>query len=330
MCPICVRPWCPMFEVADQSHMRLTRELFLPITDVAAVTHLIHVPCGYTFDGASIPRLAWSLIGAPFEPDFILAACVHDWYCEHARCYHERLIGDAVFLKLLADSGVAQWRRSLMYLAVRAYAFWLWRVAARYRKLTRRRPNSSASGTTCVEHSRPRVGGESDSRSGFILSENALAILSTLLVSAVCTGMAAVGITSLDGPSRHAPDPSWVTRAVVTRVVDGDTVEVEIRRTLRVRMLQCWAQESRHDPRLPEPDRDAAKARGQAAKAHLQQLAEGQAVTVQVPLDASGDVSKAITIGRVLGHVWLISDPAESLAEKQVKAGHATPERTIP
>lgn len=43
----------------------------------------------------------------------------------------------------------------------------------------------------------------------------------------------------------EAPSPSWTTRAKVLRVIDGDTVEVEIRRTVRVRMLGCWSPEKK-------------------------------------------------------------------------------------
>lgn len=150
-----------------------------------------------------------------------------------------------------------------------------------------------------------------------------------IVMALVVLWIAAAAAYLTPAATQTAPEPNWTTRAVVTRVIDGDTVEVEIRRTLRVRMLDCWAQESRHDPRLPESERDAARERGQAAKAHLQQLADGRAVTVQIPLDPGGDMSRAITMGRVLGRVWLVDDPGESLAEKQVKAGHATAERTI-
>lgn len=116
-----------MFEPVNNTHMRLTRELVLPITSMSAITHGICIPPGYVFDGASIPRFAWSVIGAPFEPDFLMAACVHDWYCEHAKCYHERMIGDAVFFLLLSRAGVPYWRRACMYAAVRAYGWLRWR-----------------------------------------------------------------------------------------------------------------------------------------------------------------------------------------------------------
>jgi len=124
-----------------------------------------------------------------------------------------------------------------------------------------------------------------------------------------------------------APEPAWTTRARVLRVIDGDTLEVEVRRVFRVRMLGCWAPESKQDPRLPESKREAEKRRGLAAKANLIHLAEGKDVTVQIPLSPDGDVSKVWTMGRVLGRVWLVSDPAESLSERQVREGFATTEK---
>ena len=77
-----------------------------------------------------------------------------------------------------------------------------------------------------------------------------------------------------------APDPGWTTRGVISRVIDGDTVEVEITRKIVVRLRDCWAPEKRLDPSLPEIDRNAAKLRGVASAVHLQSLAEGQACTV--------------------------------------------------
>lgn len=116
-----------MFEVADSTHMRLTQELFVSVSSMTQVYHAIAIPPGYVFDGASIPRVAWTIIGAPFEPDFCVAACCHDFMCENAKCYHERMIGDAVFFLLLARAGVPYWRRACMYAAVRAYGWLKWR-----------------------------------------------------------------------------------------------------------------------------------------------------------------------------------------------------------
>lgn len=111
-----------MFQVHSPTEMVTAKLLKLPITDIDGVVHRVRIPEGFVFDGASIPRVAWSLIGAPFEPDFIVAACVHDWYCDRTRSAHDyqaRVIGDAVFFKLLSDAGVPLWRRTAMYAAVR-------------------------------------------------------------------------------------------------------------------------------------------------------------------------------------------------------------------
>lgn len=116
------------------------------------------------------------------------------------------------------------------------------------------------------------------------------------------------------------PVPSWTTQARCLRVVDGDTLEVEVRRVIRVRMLDCWAPESKIDPRVPEGSQTAEKLAGQSAKENLRKLAEGRDVVVQIPSDV--DVARAITMGRWLGHVWLEGD-GESLAEKQVRGGFA-------
>lgn len=121
-----------------------------------------------------------------------------------------------------------------------------------------------------------------------------------------------------------SPQPSWTTRAKVTRVIDGDTIEVEIKRVIRVRMLDCWAPESRSDPRLPKSEQNAEKLRGERSKENLRQLCEGKTVVIQIPSDL--EVAHLITMGRWLGNVWLEGD-GESLSEKQVRGGFADKEK---
>lgn len=111
-----------MFRPAGPGMMQVTEEIYEQITYLCGVAHTVNIPPGYIFDGASIPRLAWIVIGAPFDPQFCLAACVHDWYCDQSQKtsdYQARVIGDAVFFALLQRAGVSRWRRVLMYLAVR-------------------------------------------------------------------------------------------------------------------------------------------------------------------------------------------------------------------
>jgi hypothetical protein len=89
----------------------------------------VSIPRGYQWDGASIPRPLWWIIGRPKDPRFALASLVHDWICEEAETRPQRVFGDAVFLWLLRDAGVAPWRHYAMFLAVTAYRRLIWRAA---------------------------------------------------------------------------------------------------------------------------------------------------------------------------------------------------------
>lgn len=124
-----------------------------------------------------------------------------------------------------------------------------------------------------------------------------------------------------------APDPGWTTRGVITRVIDGGTVEVEITRKIVVMLRNCWASEKRMDPSLPEIDRNAAKLRGVASAVYLQQLAEGQPCTVSIPTHTEDDgvtqdIADSLTMGRVVGDVWIHG--GLNLAAVQVARGYAT------
>ncbi len=117
------------------------------------------------------------------------------------------------------------------------------------------------------------------------------------------------------------PKPSWTTKAVVTNIVDGDTIDVEIRRTIRVRLIDCWAPETHMDDRLPKEQQAAEKKAGLKSKEALKELCLGESVIVQIP--TSENLLKATTMSRALGNVWLEGDE-ESLSEKQVRSGNAT------
>lgn len=68
-------------------------------------------------DGASIPRLCWTLIGGPLTGLYQEAAVIHDWlYCVHMV---SRKKADQIFLEAMKISGVNRVKRNLMYAAVR-------------------------------------------------------------------------------------------------------------------------------------------------------------------------------------------------------------------
>lgn len=88
----------------------------------------VEIQPGYRFDLASVPRGMWWLI-APFELS-TLAPLIHDYLYEHKGrsqlCRLTRRQVDRVFLRIMRHEGVGRTRRTLAYLAVRAFGWIYW------------------------------------------------------------------------------------------------------------------------------------------------------------------------------------------------------------
>ena len=95
----------------------------------------ITVPAGFRFDLSSVPRLFWPLI-APFELS-VAGPLVHDFLYRHGgrapegaveppRTYTRRE-ADGLFRTMIEAEGVPAWRRTIAYLAVRAFGGGAWR-----------------------------------------------------------------------------------------------------------------------------------------------------------------------------------------------------------
>ena len=106
------------------------------------------------------------------------------------------------------------------------------------------------------------------------------------------------------------------TKCKVLEVYDGDTVTVEIVRTVRVRLLDCWAPEIR-------TKNQREKAKGWLSKAHLKNIIEGKNATLFVPTENMKNSGDITSMGRVLGHLWPADEP-KNVSQLQVEAGHAT------
>lgn len=73
------------------------------------------IPKGYCFDGATIPRAFWRIIGAPTDNSFLIAALVHDVLCEnHNYIDNNRKLSTEIFNALLETSKVGKFKRFLM------------------------------------------------------------------------------------------------------------------------------------------------------------------------------------------------------------------------
>lgn len=78
-------------------------------------TYNFEIPKGYCYDGASIPRLFWRIIGSNTDNRFLIPALVHDILCEnHSYIDYDRKFSTEVFNALLEASEVNVFKRFLM------------------------------------------------------------------------------------------------------------------------------------------------------------------------------------------------------------------------
>ena len=124
-------------------------------------------------------------------------------------------------------------------------------------------------------------------------------------------------------PETIAPDPGLTLDATVIRVIDGDTLVVESRVQYHVRLIDCWAPESRTSDL-------AEKQRGLRSKARMVQLADGKPVRIHVPIGT--DLTQVTSLSRVLGRAWLNVDgvpESRDLSEIMVSEGLATKTKVV-
>ena len=80
------------------------------------------IPKYYCFDGASVPRFFWRVIGANTDNKFLVAALVHDVLCEnHHYVDNDRKFSTQVFNALLEASDVFPLKRFCMKNSVNFY-----------------------------------------------------------------------------------------------------------------------------------------------------------------------------------------------------------------
>ena len=80
------------------------------------------IPKYYCFDGASVPRFFWRIIGPNTDNKFLVAALIHDILCEnHHYVENDRKFSTTVFNALLEASEVLPFKRFFMKNSVDFY-----------------------------------------------------------------------------------------------------------------------------------------------------------------------------------------------------------------
>lgn len=92
-------------------------------------TYNFEIPKGYCYDGASIPKLFWHVIGSNTDNRFLVAALIHDVLCEnHNYVNNDKNFSTKVFNALLEASKVNVIKRFFMKHSVNIFqTFCSWR-----------------------------------------------------------------------------------------------------------------------------------------------------------------------------------------------------------
>jgi hypothetical protein len=81
------------------------------------------VDAQFTTDFASVPRIFWNLI--PPVGKYSKAAVIHDWLYVNKTV--SRKDADGIFRRIMRENGVPKWKRYVMWAAVRAFGWIVWK-----------------------------------------------------------------------------------------------------------------------------------------------------------------------------------------------------------
>jgi micrococcal nuclease len=104
-------------------------------------------------------------------------------------------------------------------------------------------------------------------------------------------------------------------RATVVRVLDGDTVELDIDYGRRIHQTEICRLYGINAPEVTGP----TKVAGLAAASRLKELVTGKRLIIHTHLDRNDKY------GRLLVELWLADDPSQCLNHLLLREGHAKP-----
>lgn len=122
---VCMRIITP--SMTQKEKQNITKYPFLNKSDLRvklidfriAKTYEFLIEKDFCWDGATIPRLFWRLIGSKTDPRFLIPSLIHDVLCEnHSFVDNNRYFADKVFERLLYVSGVCAFNRWLIFHSV--------------------------------------------------------------------------------------------------------------------------------------------------------------------------------------------------------------------
>ena len=79
----------------------------------------IHIPELFKWDGASIPKVLWSVLISPFDPKVMAPSMVHDYLYGTPNVGYTRKECDEIFKKLLIANGLDEESAESLYTGCR-------------------------------------------------------------------------------------------------------------------------------------------------------------------------------------------------------------------
>jgi hypothetical protein len=89
-------------------------------TKNAIDSYVIEINKGYNWNGANIPKFLWRVVGSQYNPEFLPASMIHDWFCENKGFLYTKgvYISSLIFRDILLLYKVPKWKANLMFTAV--------------------------------------------------------------------------------------------------------------------------------------------------------------------------------------------------------------------
>jgi endonuclease YncB( thermonuclease family) len=107
-----------------------------------------------------------------------------------------------------------------------------------------------------------------------------------------------------------APEPGWITEVEYIRTIDGDTVEFEVRRRFKVRLLDIDVFESKTEEGK------------QATEVVKEKLENAKEIILKIPTNKSLELMDISSFERLLGHIYV---NGRKLSESLRRAGFEKP-----
>lgn len=111
----------PEIQQINEREYKLVEDYFAILPNL----QIIYIKEGFVFDGASIPKGLWGIVGSPLTGKYTRAAFIHD--ALYASELLPRNIADEFFIDYMVYCRVDKTKRELMYEAVNIFGGAVWK-----------------------------------------------------------------------------------------------------------------------------------------------------------------------------------------------------------